>query len=353
MPPLEALAIGKMLVIPRNVGILDDLPVHDNIYRYDAGDYDGMLKALYLATSRFQAIQDICKVYTPEAWAKSHINALTGDTEGQAVLSKATTYKSQIIVDTKPQPLPENHNPTRTDCGVVYVAYGDKAWDCVQRAATSFAYYMPDYPIAIVSDKHRDIQNVTYIPIELPDKDIGARQAKLSIYDHVPKSWQKVLYLDADTEVIADISWLYTILDKHDLFICTNPFKYRTVGAGKRPDNHDELTETVHSIGHEDYLQPNGGVFGFRRKTTAEFFARWQNEWQRYGKRDQMALIRAMWGVPLRVFYLTNAWNTITRYQSPNESAGILHYPTEARRWTGQIDGRLDSQKAWDKVDSD
>jgi hypothetical protein len=74
------------------------------------------------------------------------------------------------------------------------------------------------------------------------------------------------------------------------------------------------------------------------------------DEWNRHGKRDQAALLRALWRVPVRLAVLGNEWNTVTRYYEPEMSAGILHHPMTARRWEGVIHGRLDSTEAWRMV---
>ena len=55
MPPLEALACGVPVVIPRNVGMLDSLPHMTGIYRYKAGDYDDLRHACERAEGRRQA----------------------------------------------------------------------------------------------------------------------------------------------------------------------------------------------------------------------------------------------------------------------------------------------------------
>lgn len=44
--PFEALACGVPLVIPRGVGLLDELPDTHGIYRYEMGDFDDMVATL-------------------------------------------------------------------------------------------------------------------------------------------------------------------------------------------------------------------------------------------------------------------------------------------------------------------
>jgi hypothetical protein len=101
-------------------------------------------------------------------------------------------------------------------------------------------------------------------------------------------------------------------------------------------------------VGTNEFLQYNGGVFGFRRcDRTARFFRDWHREWNVWGKRDQAALDRALYADPLRVYTLGVEWNLVTRYYPAERSAGILHYPTRARRWQGIIHHRLDNPQAW------
>ena len=119
----------------------------------------------------------------------------------------------------------------------------------------------------------------------------------------------------------------------------------------KRPDNLDECQETWDKMGGQELLQYNGGMMAYRRNSnTGPFFKRWQREWEKYGKRDQGALLRALYDRPLRTFVLMNQWNATTRYEPPNGHIAIRHHNMEARRWQGLIIGRIDSDEAWQAV---
>jgi hypothetical protein len=121
----------------------------------------------------------------------------------------------------------------------------------------------------------------------------------------------------------------------------------------RRPDNEAECQATFAVMGTEEMVQFNGGVLAFRRnERTAAFFRAWHEEWQRWGKRDQAALLRALWRCPVRLFVVGNQWNTIYPYcpDDPNWTAGILHHVLFVRRWTGTIEDRLDSKEAWGRV---
>ncbi|MHC4721696.1 MAG: hypothetical protein ACYS6I_03200, partial [Planctomycetota bacterium] len=88
-----------------------------------------------------------------------------------------------------------------------------------------------------------------------------------------------------------------------------------------------------------------------RNRNTERFFQQWQSEWQKYGKRDQGALLRALYSRPLRTFVLMNQWNATTRYELPPGEIAIMHHNMEARRWNGIIRGRIDSDEAWQAVE--
>ena len=333
LPPLEAMACGVPVVIPRGVGLLDELPDVPGVYRYPAGDYDGMQAAMDAALDGrgdAEALREATARFTAEAWVSGHVEAF------EALLNPAREV----------EPLPEWQGRS----GVYVVAYGSPARTCAETALSSWKAQMPDVPCALASDSPLGLEDVF---IETPDRDIGGRLAKIAIYDNAPSAWQYILYLDADTEVVADVSSLFGFLaDGWELVICTNPEKYALARAMLRGDNADESAATWDAMGHDELIQLNGGVFAFRRCARVEaFFRRWHDEWQRWGKRDQGALLRALYAAPLRVLVLGNQWNTVQPYCPPEMTAGILHFPQTARRYSkGGFSGRLDSPEAFKHV---
>lgn len=350
MPPLEALACGVSVVIPAGVGMLDALPEMEGIYRYPAGDYGAMRAAVEKAVSgkpTRQKLRDAVSGYTPAAWVDSHVRGFKDALrQAAATVPAAPVSVAQPAATSVPRAPERAHHGNR---GVYYVAFGEPARECALGAITSFKKHMPDVPVALVSSEVLGVEDI-FIPCE--DTDIGGRAAKVRINELAPRDWQYILYLDADTEIVADISFLYQLVeDGWDMTICRNPGRFHTAGNMVRPDNRDECEETFQIVGTSEVLQLNGGVFAFQRNArTAAFFAKWFEEWQRWGKRDQAALLRALWAQPLRLCVLGNEWNTITRYDAPETTAGILHYPMTARRWRGVVHHRSDSHEAWDAV---
>ena len=331
--PLEAMACGVPVVIPRGVGVFDSLPDVQNMFRYDAGDFDGALRAIKLALAdplNRESLRGITARFTREAWRDDTVRAI-----------------EDLLYCAKPvKELPEWVGRA----GVFYVAYGKPARECVERAIHSWHQYMPGVPAALVSDAPGCGEDVF---IHNADEDIGARSVKTKIYDLAPAEWKYVLYLDADTELTSEVGFLFDLLvDGWQLVFCTNPAQYVIAKEMHRPDNAAECKETFRGVGTNEFLQYNGGVFSFvRDEATAAFFARWHSEWLRFAKRDQAALDRALYARPMRVYTLNGIFNCITRYPDVDPSlAVILHYPMQARRWRGVINGRLDSSEAWATV---
>jgi hypothetical protein len=334
MPPLEALACGVPVVIPRGVGLLNELSELDGITRYAAGDYSGLKEAVKQAAHQHSdpmLLADAIKHFTPAAWCADHIAAFSGS--AHQITSKPAAQES------------DRHGKR----GVLYVAYGAPARACAENAMRSFRQFMPDVPIALVSTEPLGIEDV-FIPHA--DEDIGGRSAKTLIDQLAPKEWQYILYLDADTEIIAKNYLLFELVeDGFDFAICKNPGKYHTARQMARSDNKDECDFTFNSIGSDELLQLNGGVFCYQRnERTRGFFEAWHAEWKRYGKRDQAALLRALWLSPLKMYVLGNEFNTIVRYDSADRAAFLLHFPMTARRWRGVLHGRSDEPEAWQAV---
>ena len=377
MPPLEAMACGVRCVIPRGVGLLDELPDLDDLYRYDVGDLDSMLHALELATFAVKrgipvdrdALRGAVAGYTADAWREDHARAFAQLFAPTADAPQPDEY-GYIAPDISTQPpagpsvLPAQPQvrvletdcggigvPLKTDRGIYVVAYGAPARECARRLLASIRTHMPEIPTMLVGDVPVNAGETTFV--EAPRGDIGARSVKTQIYDRAPAEWQYVLYLDADTELIKPVPFLFQILESGwDFTICKNPQRFHTAKHMVRPDNGDECRETFKLWGTDEMMQWNGGVFGFRRSdATRAFFHAWHKEWTRYAKRDQAALLRALWAHPLKLYPLGNEWNLVPTYDPVSRSAGIVHHVTEAREWgKGIIAARGDSPQAFAQV---
>lgn len=77
MPPLEALACGVSIVIPRDVGLHDEIPDCRGVYRYKRGSF----KELEIATTKAvrnrgsvdrERLRSLTDPYTIQAWCEQH-----------------------------------------------------------------------------------------------------------------------------------------------------------------------------------------------------------------------------------------------------------------------------------------
>ncbi len=334
MPPLEALACGVPVVIPHHVGLLDELEAMSGVWRYPANSYDTLKASIEAALSTpydSAALAESVLRFTADQWCFDHEQGFTE--------AKQSKPAAPIVVES------DRHGKR----GVLYVAYGKPARQCAQGAIESFRRFMPDIPIALVSDSPLGCEDVF---VQHKDEDIGGRSAKTLIDQLAPKEWQYIMYLDADTEVIAKNDYLFRLVeDGFDFAICKNPGKYHTARQMIRSDNKDECEYTFTLIGSDELIQLNGGVFCYQRnERTRVFFEKWHSEWQRWGKRDQAALLRSLFAHPLKIMVLGNEYNCITRYDAPERSCFLLHYPMTARRWRGVLHGRSDEPEAWQAV---
>lgn len=334
--PLEALACGVPVVIPRGVGVMDELPDIPGIERYEAGDYKSMVEGLWRAIERKAHPDDLeaaVERFTEGAWVQDHKKAI------DLLLG---------VSDDRPAILPERID-RNGKTGLYVVAYGDPSRRCAVRCIESFKRHMPDVPVALCSDRRLGPEDVL---IQKAEIDIGARSHKIHIDRFAPADWKYVLYLDADTETVAPIGSIFEWLkDGWELVICKNPGKFHLSANMGRSDNSTECSDTFKLWRTDQMMQWNGGVFGYRRcEATRRLFDRWISEWDIYGKRDQAALLRALWHEPVRAMWLGNEWNLVPAYDPIVKSAGIIHHPMTARRWKGIISDRSDSPEAWRKV---
>jgi hypothetical protein len=355
MPPLEALACGVSVVVPREVGILDELPDCLGIHRYKRGDAGDLVKALGKAIAARpdvdrEALRAVTEPYTVKAWCQTHEQEFAVLFEGVTAGLHEECGTAAPIIEIRDeevrQPVVKGTNSTR---GIYCVAFGDPARTCALRMMKSAKEHMPEIPIALCADRKIGPEDILIVE---PDSDIGGRRAKLRAYELAPAEWTAVLYLDADTKVVGDIRFYFQLIeDGWEFVICKDPHLMDTMHSFRRKNNLAELNETEGKLHTLHTLQYNGGVWAFgRNERIARFFARWQAEWERHAQRDQGALIRAMYSEPLRVYLLGNEWNTFPKYTKGITTAGLMHYPGDARRWSGMIPGRIDSDAAWKAV---
>lgn len=385
MPPLEALACGVSVVIPRHVGVLDELGEVKGIYRYDRGSLIGLQRALAAAVDERaevdrEALRGAIEGHSVEAWCEDierAMESVCGSPQAKAsgkgckgplrglekemgetpVVQMAAPEMAGVESEEEGGEVPEIvweepvERGTGSTRGIYCVAFGGPARSACEQMMRSAKQHMPEIPIALCAAEPIGPEDLL---IEQPDSDIGGRRAKLRAYELAPAEWKTVLYLDADIKIIAPVYPLFQwIEDGWELAICTDVPPNDLLAHIGHKTLQVEARETARVVGTGMALQFNGGVWSFGRGPQVEaFFRRWRAEWERWGAKDQGALLRAYHTTPLRTWVLGNEWNCFPKFQPNQSSAGILHFPGDARRWTGQIRGRIDSREAWDAVEA-
>ena len=334
LPPLEALSCGIPIIIPKGVGLLDELPDVHGIYRFEVGNYENLCQTFAKAVKDDkpldrEALRVVTKPYSEYNWCQDHEEAFD-------------TFLRGDVGD-----LPD----WKGNSGVYIVAFGKPSRECAVRCIRSFKEHMPDIPVAFVGTEPLDIGEDIFIHHE--DVDIGGRTAKLAIDRLAPKEWTYVLYLDADLEIKESLNFIYQLLESGwEFVICKDMHDRHWLQQMRRGDNEEEYTQTLDVVGTDKVMQYNGGLFGYRRSDrTKKFFGLWNEEYRVWLSRDQGALIRALYQYPLRIFLLCNQWNSSMRYEQPPGPIAVEHHNMSARRY-GKKPGyrRLDSPEAWDMV---
>lgn len=296
---LEALACGVPVVIPTGVGECDEIQ-GPGVYHYPAGDYMAMTIALQKAIDAGhdpQALRAIVAERTPTRWC-------------------AMWHRAVASLQAE---------PTR---GAYIVAYGERAREC----ATELLRTLHDRSIqaAVVSDEPLDGADVMTVE---PQTDNGGRDQKTRMYELSP--FDHTLYCDADTLAVGDVTPFFALLDQgYEMVFTASPNEYAQVARSFRHDRVEEFNATLDELPTDTLLQPSGGVLAFRRCAGAErFFHRWYAEWGRWGRTDQLALMRALYAEPVRYAWLPTEWNYYAHHGAPERAVGFLHFPTAARAW--------------------
>jgi hypothetical protein len=331
MPPLEALACGVPIVIPHNVGLLDELPDMPGIVRYVPGDYTSMRAAIECALEVDyvpQALRSIVAAqYTAQTWAQDHIAAMEQ-------LAQYTVARYPV-------------KPAATH-GIYIVAFGAPARQAARALIMSIRRYL-SCAVAVVSDVPLDAGEEHFI--KSPDRDVGGRWAKLSAYELSP--FEHTLYLDADMRIVSSAAaQVFEFLRAgYDMVFSHSCAKYAELRRSVRPDNKPEWRATVDELGSEHLLQLHGGLWGFNRSVRVQnFFTALLHEYDRWGQRDQLAIMRAMYRSPVCMYLLGQDWNIAVNHRASPTAIIEHHHGMAQRVKQGSLRCRWDAHRAMRKA---
>lgn len=146
--------------------------------------------------------------------------------------------------------------------------------------------------------------------------------------DHLWRTpFERTLFLDADTRMVADVSGAFRLLDRFDLCMAH---------AHRRSHSKSAATSSVLSAGGRppppEFPQLNSGVLLYRRtESVVAFLKQWQEAFHAAAlPKDQVTLRELLWATDLRVYVLPPEYNVrydkyLKTWDAGEAQAKILH----------------------------
>lgn len=225
-------------------------------------------------------------------------------------------------------PIPRHSDNPVDDCGVVYMAWGQNAIDAADVSIRSLRHFEPEMPVVIIGDANavEHFKTWEYVTAHLStiepfDHGKGnghkflAGRVKPKLCELVP--WQRVLYVDADSDFTASPRRGFALLDKWEFVIAET----KTGTVSSSPFLPGERQATVDWLGNPYHIYHNSGMLFWRRcPALFELMRLWSEEWRRYGDWDeQIALLRALLRSEVLFLVVPFTWNTL-------RDATLLHH---------------------------
>ncbi|MCC5973281.1 MAG: hypothetical protein JJT81_04435 [Rubellimicrobium sp.] len=202
--------------------------------------------------------------------------------------------------------------------GILYIATGEAFTRAANAAAASVRAQCPGLAIDIFTDSAGVLDPALFdriLPIEDPH-----RRSKV---DYLPRTrFDRTLYLDTDTRIVADITEMFDILDRFDI-------AFAHAHARNKTTHVEHWTKPLPPA----FPQLNGGVILYRRTpAVTAFLADWSRAYHTAGfGKDQTTLRELVWDSDLRPYILPPEYNI--RYEKylkvwtrDEASPKILHY---------------------------
>jgi hypothetical protein len=178
--------------------------------------------------------------------------------------------------------------------GVIFSATGQKYVNLARQAAYSIRETNPNIEIDLFTDSAINMEPFSRISIL---KDIWVRS---KIDAMLSSRFEKSLYLDSDTLVLADISDVFTLLDQFDIAF-----------AHDQARNHFLVRKEYKAKLPNTFPQVNAGVVAFRRsQRVLDFLSEWRALVIEHGiGKDQPTLRELLWSTELRFAILPGEYN--------------------------------------------
>jgi len=205
--------------------------------------------------------------------------------------------------------------------GVVYVATGAEHIAAAHTSVRSLRRHSPALPVTLFTDARAMGAPVSRLFDTVIDIAQPHPRSKVDCLWQSP--YERTLYLDCDTEVVADISDMFDILDQFDIALAHAHARFR-------PATRATWTTDI----PQAFPQFNSGVIAFRgTQDTREMLADWSTAYATAGFfKDQVTLRELLWRSDLRIATLPPEYNVRYRkylwiWRGDEARPRILHVP--------------------------
>jgi hypothetical protein len=212
--------------------------------------------------------------------------------------------------------------------GVIYVATGDGFRELAEASARSLRAVEPDLAVDLFTDAPDAVADGLFDSVHgIDDPHV---RAKLDCMQHT--RFERTLYLDCDTRVLAPLGDLFDILERFDMALAHDVRRASAL-----------IREGVKEVTPYAFPQMNSGVMLYRRsKDVMAFLSDWARRYRQSGaSRDQTVLKDMLWRTDLRFYVLPPEFNlrrvTMLDAWEPEDAVPtILH----SHRLKDHLDGR-------------
>lgn len=185
--------------------------------------------------------------------------------------------------------------------GVLYITAGRKYLRAAMHSAASVRRHCPGLATHLYADWREQGVDFSTSPdpfTSVAPIDHPHRRSKVDYISQSP--FERTLYLDSDTEVVADIRSLFDVLDRFDIALC----------HAHRRNTPDRLAPWRVAL-PQGFPQYNGGLVLFKRTPAVQaFLEAWARHYHEAGfSQDQRTLRELLWLSDLRMATLPPEYN--------------------------------------------
>lgn len=230
-----------------------------------------------------------------------------------SIKTKIHVFKNKLFYQYPKENIHNIHKENITDIGIFYIAFGDKYVNEAVHSSKSVKE-VSTIKTAILCDKiDEELKKYFDFINFIRPKHI---RAKVDYLECTP--FEYTLYLDSDTQVMEDISYLFDILKKYDIAF-THDFARKRYRWSQLIKEYDDIPDGFSELG--------GGVMLYRKSKAIEFIQLWKYYFYKYynitNGWDQASLRIAAWRSKSNLYILPIEFNV--RSEQNRAKVDLVH----------------------------